>query len=213
MKNNIILILVVTVISIAVIIISIAVSAGKSGEESGSSTIEAPPVSTVEHSQPEPPDSSSDEPESTSSQIVVPSQPVTIESSEPDREVDEQTAENIISIARSLIGIDFADGGDTPDEGFDNSGFIYYVLRENGYITCPRGVSAQSEMGAALEYDELHPGDLVFFSESGTTAEFGGIYAGDGVMIACLMPGTQVKEVNITTGYYTGNFYRGVAIS
>ena len=53
----------------------------------------------------------------------------------------------------------------------------------------------------------------MFFSESGTVAEFGGIYAGDGKMIACLMPGTKVKEVDITTGYYTKNFFRGVAIS
>ena len=53
----------------------------------------------------------------------------------------------------------------------------------------------------------------MFFSEGGSFAEFGGIYSGDGIMIACLMPGTQVKEVNITTDYYRGNFFRGVAIS
>ncbi len=208
MKNNIILILVVTVISIAVIIISVAVSAGKSSEESsapsGDSKLSVTTQNTTQQSV-----ESSSAPEENN----VHSAPATEESSEPDRVTDPQTAENIISLARSLIGTDFVDGGASPVEGFDNSGFIYFVLRENGYITCPRGVSSQAEMGAALVYSELQPGDLVFFSESGTAAEFGGIYAGNGVMIACLMPGTQVKEVNITTDYYTKNFFRGVAIS
>ena len=209
LKNNIILILVVTVISIAVIIISIAFSAGKNETESSSPSGESKPAVTTTAATPE---EVSDEPEPTDAQTYGAPAP-THEISEPERVNDEQTAADIISLARSLIGTNFADGGDYPATGFDNSGFIYYVLRENGYITCPRGVSAQAEMGAALGYSELQPGDLVFFSESGTVAEFGGIYAGDGVMIACLMPGTQVKEVNITTEYYTNNFYRGVAIS
>ncbi|MGN1109726.1 MAG: C40 family peptidase [Oscillospiraceae bacterium] len=208
MKNNIILILVVTVISIAVIIISVAVSAGKSSEESSAPSGDSKPSVTTQNTTQQSVESSSAPEENN-----VHSAPATEESTEPDRVTDPQTAENIISLARTLIGTDFVDGGASPVEGFDNSGFIYFVLRENGYITCPRGVSAQAEMGAALVYSELQPGDLVFFSESGTAAEFGGIYAGNGVMIACLMPGTQVKEVNITTDYYTKNFFRGVAIS
>ena len=58
--------------------------------------------------------------------------------------------------------------------------------------------------GSVAEVEEL---------VSSTVAEFGGIYEGDGKMIACLMPGTKVKEVDITTGYYTKHFYRGVAIN
>lgn len=205
MKNNIILILVVTVISLAVIIISVTVSLGghsdeeTSGDESSTTSMTTsrtepdiePVVITTE---PQPPQSESPVENEDSSETVAPE------------------AEDIIALAQSLIGTEFADGGDTPASGFDNSGFIYYVLRENGYITCPRGVAAQSRMGAVKKYDELDPGDLVFFSESGTSAEFGGIYAGEGVMIACLMPGTQVRKVDITTSYYTGNFYCGVGI-
>lgn len=205
MKNNIILILIVTVISLAVIIISVTVSLGghsdeeTSGDESSTTSMTTsrtepdiePVVITTE---PQPPQSESPVEKEDSSETVAPE------------------AEDIIALAQSLIGTEFADGGDTPASGFDNSGFIYYVLRENGYITCPRGVAAQSRMGAVKKYDELVPGDLVFFSESGTSAEFGGIYAGEGVMIACLMPGTQVRKVDITTSYYTGNFYCGVGI-
>ena len=203
MKNNIILILVVTVISIAVIIISVTVSLGGHSDDSSSTQTSEETSGTTSHTEPvtdpvvitsehEPPQSESPvEPEDTA------------ESVEP--------AEDIIALARSLIGTDFADGGETPASGFDNSGFIYYVLRENGYITCPRGVAAQSQMGAPKEYSDLAPGDLVFFSE-GDSAEFGGIYTGGGVMIACLMPGTQVREVDITTSYYSSHFFCGVGI-
>lgn len=205
MKNNIILILVVTVISIAVIIISVTVSLGGHSDEETSGDESSTTSMTTSRTEPD------IEP------VVITTEPQPPQSESPvEREDTSETvapeAENIIALAQSLIGTEFADGGETPASGFDNSGFIYYVLRENGYITCPRGVAAQSQMGAVKKYDELVPGDLVFFSESGTSAEFGGIYAGEGVMIACLMPGTQVRKVDITTSYYTSNFYCGVGI-
>ncbi len=202
MKNTLILVLSVVVIAVAIIAVGISISKNKREEESSQteSTTSVttpdtvPVIPPTEEIQPQP--------------VTQPSQ----ESSEPER-AENESAGDVILLARSLIGTDFADGGESPQTGFDNSGFIYYVLRENGYITCPRGVSAQSEWGTEISYPELVPGDLVFFSEGGSVAEFGGIYSGDGVMIACLMPGTQVKEVNITTDYYRGHFFRGVAIS
>ena len=192
MKNNIILIIVVTLISIAVIIISIAVSTGGKGGES-SQTVGQQTSETSQDTEPSVPDTSSEP-------VTLPEQTTTqAQSSEPEPdETDEQTIGDIISLAGSLIGTDFADGGESPSTGFDNSGYIYYVLRENGYITCPRGVAAQSQMGTSLEYAELSRGDLVFFSESGTQAEFGGIYIGDGKMLACLMPGSPISSSLLT---------------
>ena len=192
-RNEVILFCVAALICGAVIAICISVSMKNNSSESGSSTGEASQTS-----------------EMTSGTTSSVTEPVI---TEPETRPDDPTADMVVTSAASLIGTDFVDGGETPEQGFDNSGFIYYVLRENGYITCPRGVSKQSEMGQEISYEELRRGDLVFFSESGTVAEFGGIYAGDGKMIACLMPGTKVKEVDITTGYYTKNFFRGVAIS
>jgi cell wall-associated NlpC family hydrolase len=120
---------------------------------------------------------------------------------------------SIVQTARSLIGIEFASGGSSPAEGFDNSGFIYYVLRENGYVNCPRGLQEQAVMGNRVSsLNELRPGDLVFFSESGDRAQFGGIYAGNGVMVSCRMQGETVNEFNIMTNYYIDNFFVGVRV-
>lgn len=210
MKNNILLILAVTIISIGIIIATVLISgAGSSDEDTRSSSRTESTTSSTTLAQ------TVEEPVQTTSTTTQPPATTTTapeESSELPYDID--MAQNIIALAHSLIGIDFADGGDTPAAGFDNSGFIYYVLRENGYIACPRGVYAQSQMGAALAYNELRPGDLAFFfAEDMETVSFGGIYIGDGIMVACLMPGTQVKEINITSAYYVNHFYRGVSLT
>lgn len=212
MKNNIILIAVVTILSLAIIITVILIStSGKENSESGS----IPTVSFTEESVPPGEPTAESEPPSEEPPPVV--RPDTAETDLPTESSDEPApsagAAEVVALAQSLLGIDFVEGGETPS-GFDNSGFIYYVLRENGYITCPRGVSQQAAMGTALEYDQIKPGDLVFFyNESATGAGFGGIYAGGGKMIACLMPGTVVREVDITSDYYRSNFYQGVSLS
>ncbi len=204
MKNNILLILAVAVISVGIIVATVLISTAGGDSESGADTTSASTSATT---------SDTAEPVATSASTTA-SQPEEIIIPADDTPYDEDMAHSITATARSLIGIDFVDGGDHPDNGFDNSGFIYYVLRENGYITCPRGVEAQSEMGAALSYEELRAGDLAYFyDEEMKAVQFGGIYCGDGVMIACLMPGTKVKEINIATNYYKQHFYRGVSLT
>ena len=213
MKNNILLIAAVTVVSLVVIVLAVVFSTSD-GKDDESSNSNKPAVSdTVSTAPTEKPQSTSSEPTTEPEPVVTTTSATTTEppeSSQPEEkqpEVMTSDAQTIIATARSLIGIEFMDGGDTPD-GFDNSGFIYHVLRENGYITCPRNVTAQSEWGSAGGYNNLQPGDLVFFQEDGFTgATFGGIYIGDGKMIACLMPGTSVMEIDITSNYYQNTFY------
>ncbi len=126
-----------------------------------------------------------------------------------------EAAKNVVAMAYSLINTPFAENGASPD-GFDNSGFIYYVMRKNGFLTCPRGTIAQSEWGAKRNYGKLCAGDLVFFSDDGeSSVSFGGIYAGGGEMIACITHNgvSKVWSIDITTDYYRRNFVRGIAIS
>ena len=144
-----------------------------------------------------------------SEQITVTEPPQT----EPVREVSPIEENAIVMTAQSLLGIPFAAGGSSPSEGFDNSGFIWYVLHENGYVNSPRGLHEQAVMGNEIaSVSELHSGDLVFFSEGGTKAQFGGIYIGGGIMISCRMPGENVMEFDITSNYYRSNFFKGVRV-
>lgn len=214
MKNNILIIAIVTLVAVgvivAVILTSVLNNAGppdNSGDSSGYSS-EFPSESESPSTSDKPSDSSDEH--SSTDNSDPPSDPSSADSSDNS---SNNEAERIVAAANSLIGVPFAENGSDPD-GFDNSGFIYYVLRENGYITCPRGTEEQSRMGTRLNYDELKDGDLVFFSDEGSDeVSFGGIYAGNGKMIACLMPGTLVREVDITTDYYRENFFGGVSLT
>lgn len=119
----------------------------------------------------------------------------------------------IVKTAEALIGIDFAEGGASPSEGFDNSGFIYYVLRENGYIGCPRQISSQINWGENAGYEELKPGDIAYFSEEiGGAASFGGVYAGGGVIIYSPYPGEKVKKADITKKYWQERFVTALSL-
>ena len=133
----------------------------------------------------------------------------------PGDKQSSEAAKNVVAMAYSLINSPYAENGDSP-AGFDNSGFIYYVMRKNGFPTCPRGTIAQSKWGAKQTYENLAAGDLVFFSDEGSTeVSFGGIYAGKGEMIACITHSGETKVwcIDITTDYYVRNFVHGIAIS
>lgn len=221
MKNNILIIVIVTIVALGVIVTVITASvlngSGTSSSDSspqseyspgGFDTFETSDTSETSERF-DSSDASSDFSGGSSGEQPPDVSTSDISSSGGISEI----ADAIIATASSLIGVPFEENGSSP-EGFDNSGFIYYVLRENGYITCPRGTEAQSNMGTRLDYDSVKAGDLVFFcNEGSSSAGFGGIYVGGGKMIACLMPGTLVGEVDISTSYYKGSFYGGVSLS
>ena len=123
----------------------------------------------------------------------------------------------IVATAEALVGIDYVSGMASPETGFDNSGLIYYVLRENGFINCPRGTSAQMEMGTSIAFEDIHPGDLVFFtdtdSETGEKIDFGGIYIGDGKLIYSPYPGEKVKFADINSDYWKNSFSCAVSVA
>lgn len=216
MKNNILIIAVVTLVALGVIVAVILASVLNSTDTPDDPS-DSSGYSVVIPPDPESP-GTSDDPSDNHTSDPSTDEPASSDSSDGTDSSDNSSgvsgeAERIVAAANSLIGVPFAENGSDPD-GFDNSGFIYYVLRENGYITCPRGTEAQSRMGTRLGYDEIKEGDLVFFSDEGSDeVSFGGIYVGGGKMIACLMPGTLVREVDITTDYYRENFFGGVSLT
>ncbi len=236
MKNNILIIIIVTLVAIGVIAAVIIAGLAKdnstssgdipdwggssaytegsrssddSPEESSSSSglpISSEPGSSSEYS--------SDPTPSTSSTSSIPSSSAVTSSETSDPAFS--AADSIVATASSLIGVPFVMGGNNPD-GFDNPGFIYYVLRENGFHGVSQSIAKQSKMGRQIEFSELKAGDLVFFyNEEDTAAGFGGIYIGNGEMIGCLTPTKRdpgVMSVDITTPYYQRKFFCGVSLS
>ena len=105
----------------------------------------------------------------------------------------QQSSSGVVNIARSLLGIPYVYGGETPS-GFDCSGFTQYVFGKAG-ISIPRTASAQQD--AATPVSDPKPGDLVFF---GSPAWHVGIYTGNGMMIDSPRSGKSTSERPIFSG-------------
>ena len=201
----------VTVFTVALILTSVFTLSG-CGSDTTSTDNSTPDTSSTT------PQSSSSEPSSqqtTVSDII--SLPESSDTSSSDNSTVNDLRTQIVATAEALVGVDYVSGMATPEQGFDNSGLIYYVLRENGFINCPRGTAAQKEMGTTVSFDEIEPGDILFFtdkdSETGETIDFGGIYTGNGQLIYSPYPGEKVKFADINSSYWRNSFNCAVGVA
>ena len=81
----------------------------------------------------------------------------------------------------SLIGTPYRFGGSSTQTGFDCSGFIGYLFREEAGIKLPRSTREMINLPAPkVARHDLQPGDLIFFATSGRgRVNHAGIYIGD----------------------------------
>ncbi|NYH73426.1 cell wall-associated NlpC family hydrolase [Pseudomonas flavescens] len=92
-----------------------------------------------------------------------------------------QLADSVLEKGLSLIGTRYRFGGNSVKTGFDCSGFIGYLFREELGMELPRSTREMINIDAPLvERKALEPGDLVFFSTNGRgRVSHAGIYLGD----------------------------------
>jgi peptidoglycan DL-endopeptidase CwlO len=90
--------------------------------------------------------------------------------------------------------------GATGPSRFDCSGLTSFSFRQAG-ITLPRSSSQQARVGRPVAFDDLQPGDLVFFYNPVSHV---GIYAGDGKMINAPQTGDVVRYQAVNTRTFSG---------
>lgn len=91
--------------------------------------------------------------------------------------------------------------------GFDCSGYTSYVFGQMG-IELSRSAFEQLSQGVIISGDDLQPGDLVFYSNTGSSGGFAshvGIYIGNGQMIHS-GTSTGVVIADMDMSYYTSRF-------
>jgi cell wall-associated NlpC family hydrolase len=98
--------------------------------------------------------------------------------------VTNASAARVLATADNYLGTRYSYGGDSPDEGFDCSGFVQYVFGRHG-VELPRTSRLQATAGRALPLDvqSLQPGDILLFASTGTRVNHVAIYVGGNRML------------------------------
>lgn len=111
----------------------------------------------------------------------------------------------VVKTSKKYIGVPYVWGGSTP-KGFDCSGYTQYVFRAAG-ITINRTACAQLANTVIVSKEDLQPGDLVIFSNTGGNgfASHTGIYLGNGKLIHS-GASKGVVIVDLDSSYFAKHF-------
>lgn len=105
----------------------------------------------------------------------------------------------IVNYALQFNGNPYVYGGTSLTNGADCSGFVQSIYKHFGY-NIPRTARAQASAGRAVSFNNLQPGDLVFYSgDGGASITHVAMYIGGGKIIHAQTPakGIGITSVNI----------------
>ncbi|MFC7658532.1 C40 family peptidase [Pseudonocardia benzenivorans] len=104
-----------------------------------------------------------------------------------------------LAMAATKLGRPYVWGAAGPNS-FDCSGLTSWAFARIG-VTLPRSSSAQATVGTPVSWNDLQPGDLVFFYKPVSHV---GIYAGGGKMIDAPETGDVVKYQTVPRATFSG---------
>ena len=91
---------------------------------------------------------------------------------------------DIIRTAMGYAGVRYVYGGTSPATGMDCSAFVRSVFSQYG-VRLPRTAREQSLVGQPVSYEQLQPGDRLYFACKNPYPDHCGIYAGGGYFVHC----------------------------
>jgi peptidoglycan DL-endopeptidase CwlO len=93
-------------------------------------------------------------------------------------------ARRVLDEADRYVGVPYVWGGNTPQSGFDCSGFTKYVFAKQG-IGLPRTSREQARVGRGvpLDFGAMLPGDIMLFAEPDEAISHVAIFVGSGRII------------------------------
>lgn len=98
--------------------------------------------------------------------IVQPEEPIADQESQNYQDssqqyrLNDQLVTNLINTGKSLSGSKYVSGGHSPSSGFDCSGFIHYVYKQNG-IDIPLNIYDMVKAGKEVSLSDARPGDII----------------------------------------------------
>jgi len=116
----------------------------------------------------------------------------------------------VLKESQKHIGIPYSYRSMDPTSGFDCSGFVGYVYNKSISVKLPRSSRNQfaANGGKFLEYKDLQPGDLMFFSHNGQNIQHVGIYVEEGRFIHAPRTGRRIT-IDEYNRYWRQHFVKG----
>jgi cell wall-associated NlpC family hydrolase len=125
---------------------------------------------------------------------------------EPVPSMPAEGRSSVVAAARSLTGVRYKWGGDSPQTGFDCSGLTWWTFKQVG-VELPRISSEQYEAGQPVSRRDIHPGDLVFFRLGGNPKNMHvGIATDRNTFIHSPRAGGRVREDSLDLPYWRERF-------
>lgn len=117
-----------------------------------------------------------------------------------------EIGKEIAAYALQYVGTPYKWGGNTPESGFDCSGFVQYIYGQFGYTTSRVANDALSD-GVHVDPADLQPGDLLCFYSGSNYVGHLGIYIGDSSFVHAANSASGVVTTSLSTGYYASRGY------
>ena len=119
----------------------------------------------------------------------------------PNSPAPSAAAARVLSTADKYVGEKYTWGGNTPESGFDCSGFTKYVFAKQG-IQLPRTSREQARAGqqVPLDFGAFLPGDILLFAEPNEAISHVAIYVGNGQIIHASQGYGSVNYLDMNTG-------------
>lgn len=108
---------------------------------------------------------------------------------------------SIIRTAMQYAGVPYVFGGTSTASGMDCSAFVRSVFGQYG-VNLPRTAREQAQVGSSVPFDQLQPGDRLYFSCKNPYPDHCGIYAGNGYFIHCSSRKRGVAIDTLASAFY-----------
>lgn len=130
---------------------------------------------------------------------------------EDDRSENTQTkAQEVVKYALTFVGkYPYIYGGESIEEGgFDCSGLVQYVYKQFGYSLKRTSKDQWSVSNTVIPRDELLPGDIIFFSDNGSSSGIFhvALYIGNNQIVHASTPTTGIIISDLSVPYYVRNY-------
>ncbi len=124
----------------------------------------------------------------------------------PPRGTNDDASSEVAFMALSLVGTRYANGGGSPQVGFDCSGLVVYVYAHALQLSLPRNTVDLARKGAAVKRVNLRPGDLVFYNTLQRPYSHVGIYLGESRFVHAPSSGGAVRVEDMQVAYWAKRY-------